>query len=77
MLPFYEFDQLLKDWMTDAEAPLLYIQTDTAYVTTSSIYVKMHLSAHYTLEQWSPGWGGRDVPWGCGKKINHVGQAPI
>jgi hypothetical protein len=26
---------------------------------------------------WFPKWGARDVPWGCGKKINRIGLAPI
>jgi len=41
------------------------------------------LAIYFDLEQWSPKCGSRtlggarDVLWRCGKKVNHVGLAPI
>jgi hypothetical protein len=31
----------------------------------------------FHIEQWFQKWCEGDYPWGCGKKINHVGLAPI
>jgi hypothetical protein len=54
-------------------------QTNTEMSVQNNVYVTCitKMDRNICVDEWSPNWGARDVAWGCGKKINHAGLAPI